>query len=135
MQDNPSNLKYNGTSKIATKIKNSSEFKSKINDIVSENPNKIFNNNEPFNLYFNDPDLHLGIKNANMTISGTLQNGSGNLSIIIEDYYDFKNESYENNSSKWYVVAINNMAWGAQEIGTINPYYITIEFDYCVNCD
>lgn len=70
-----------------------------------------------------------------MSVSGTLENGSGNLSIKIEDDYDFAHLNEENSDLPTVVKLINNMAWGAQEIGTIENYHITIEFDYCVNCE
>ncbi len=82
-------------------------------------------------------DLKLSLHEAKMTLSGTLNNGVGNLSVKITDLYDFKNNPLGNSQGvkNWTIDAINNMAWGAQEIGTISNFYVTVEFDYCVNCE
>lgn len=83
---------------------------------------------------FTSTDLKLAFHDTTMYINGSLNNGAGNLSITIKDYYDFKNEEYKAfGGLSSAVTAINDMAWGAQEIGTIGNYWITVTFDYNVN--
>ena len=135
LQSNPSDVYLGGNSTTAKQIKNSREFQDAINTIVSENYNSTLSNYKKGIIFENDMDLKLSLHNANMSVSGTLNNGLGNLSVKITDKYDFINNPLENSKGikNWSIDAINNMAWGAQEIGTISNFYVTVEFDYCVN--
>ncbi len=109
--------------------------------IAKENPNKTFDAKEVYKIIFekDDIDLWLGIHGVRMYITGQLTNGSGNLSIKMKDKYDFKSESLmepllDGNILKLGINLINNGAFLCQEMDIIKQYYITINFDYCVNC-
>lgn len=85
-------------------------------------------------LYYlrNDLDDLIGFK-YNNDVSGTLVNGASNLDVSFTDRYDFKLEN-ETSIPDDTIRFINNTAAVLEDVGVINPYYITVSFDYCVNC-
>ena len=134
-QDNPKDLHYNSKSTIAKDIQKSSEFKKLITQIATDNLNSRLNN-QKYELGLNSPDLFLSLHRTSMYVSGQLINGSGNLSITIKDRYDFDYMSYMKYPFyKWPINFVNNIAYMEQELEYIQNYNITVEFDYCVNCN
>ena len=135
LQDNPSDLNFNNESKIAKKIKKDKVFQSKIKNIAKANPNKELKNHKE-SITFNSTDLFLGIHNADLYVTGTLNDGKGKLSVKIVDTYDFDFEPYKSDQTlkRWAANAINNVAWVDYEyLGAINDYEITIDIEYYVD--
>lgn len=135
LQENPSDLHFDNESKIAKKIKKDKDFESTIKDIAKSNPNKEFKDYKEY-IEFTNTDLFLGIHNADLYVTGTLNDGKGKLSVKIVDTYDFDFAAYKSNQSLkgWVANAINNVAWVDYEyLGAINDYEITIDIEYYVD--
>lgn len=128
LQNNPSDLKFTNGDRLVETIKNSNQFKNAIKEKVLKNLTAIFYNEEVNIIFDETKDLHTSLHKITFKISGTLINGSGNLSIYASDDYDFKNES-----NYGFLTFINNIANVWEEAGWINIYTVILDFDYCVN--
>ena len=132
---NPKNVQYGSNSNISNQIKNSQAVKEKLQEIADSNPNSTINLTNQLIEFKKeeDLDLFLSFRHVYLNVSGTLVNGAGNLDVSFKDRYDFKLEN-ETSIPSDTIRFINNTAAVLEYVGVINPYYITVSFDYCVNC-
>ncbi len=125
---------YFGDNFISNKIKKDTDFKNKINEIVTETNTGFIDKNET--MEFNaSTDLKGSFHGAKIKASGNVENGCGTLDITIHDKYDFKFEpGYFNDGIRGFVFTVgNNMAWTDQYLGSIHTYdvYVVFKYDPC----
>ncbi len=133
LQDNPDNVWRGNDSRIACLINNDDAYLSALdNAIRSANGNTI---NQNLAVSFNTGDLYYSIHNANIHIEGYVQdNGSWLIHTTMTDIYDFTviqsvmsdGGDYSTQAGKGTIA--NDVAVVSQELGVINPYYITVDF-------
>lgn len=127
--------------KIVEEIKNDAQFKEKIKRIVE----KYGKDNDEFNLVdgddtdiqFDNSDLYFAIHGASIYVKGKKENEKWNLSIRIEDKYDYTKlkgikEYYKDANSvpkSMFSSFIYNLAFFSVKFGVIKEYFVNIEFD------
>ena len=140
LTDEPENLVIK-EGKIVEEIKNDAQFKEKIKRIVE----KYGKDNEEFNLVdgddtdiqFDNSDLYYAIHGASIYVKGKKINGKWNLSVKIEDRYDYTKlkgikEYYKDANSvpkSMFSSLIYNLAFFSVKFGVIKEYYVNVEFD------
>lgn len=128
MKDNPKTLTEKDLLGV---VKKSDSFKQQINNIVDSNPNGQINIKNQELIFSGFNDLGLSLHGTLLNVSGNLVDGKGKLNVTITDYYDFKYENgYGDSLADTFITGYNNTAWKWQNIGTITPYNIVIQFDY-----
>lgn len=130
----PRDIYYGRNSSVSKKIKNTAQFQNLVHDLQECYPNQKFNN-EKFTITFpynGNKDLFFGIHNADVYVSGELNNKSGKLSFIVLDKYDFT--SSKKGGFTGGAGIINNIGYIYQRLDIINNFYVMAQFDYCVNC-
>ena len=125
---------------IINKIKKSSNFVSKINEILKKHKNqKSFSikKGEEY-LIFENGDLAYSIHKADIIVKGKKINKKWNLDITITDTYDFtefkKLQEYIGKDIFMSIAgaALNNVGILATSSKVVHPYEITIKFNMTV---
>jgi len=132
LQPKPTTVSYSNSSSLAEKIKNDSEFKVAMADIIK---NQTFN--VETSMSFNtDFDLFGALHSVNMIVSPVTINGVDMYHVNMTDKYDFKYEKdYSSQSPSFWkramkagAIAGNNLAYLDMNRGAINEYRIVIDF-------
>ncbi len=132
LQPKPATVSYSNNSSLAEKIKNDSEFKEVMADIIK---NQTFN--VETSMSFNsDFDLFGALHSVSMIVSPVTINGRDMYHVSMTDTYDFKyeNDHSSQSSSFWKkamkagAIAGNNLAYLDMNRGAINEYEIVIDF-------
>lgn len=135
LQDKPGNVCYGPNSDYVNQIKNSDALNDALSNIIKNNPNadNMYYSNVPLNFGSNELNLHLSYGH---TLADIYEYRNGNnvlFSINIKDIYDYDHWKYKDYKIKyWPVVFINNCAYGFQQLGIIEEYNYSIQFDYSV---
>lgn len=107
------------------------QYIKKLVEFINANPTGEINVKNQELIFGGFNDLSLSLHGTTLNVSGNLVDGKGNLNIVITDCYDFKyEEGYGDGLKDTFVTGYNNIAWKWQNIGTITPYNIIIQFDY-----
>ena len=132
--DKPSPRYYSDKSDIADKIRNDSDFKATMKNIIT---NRMFDTVQGI-VFETDFDLFGSLHKANIVVSPVLiYDGIGDMyHVTITDTYDFKYEVEQypeaanlvKRAMKAAAIFGNNMAYCDYQCGVINTYDVTIDF-------
>ena len=124
-----------------SKIKNSSEFKQKVDELIKRysghkrkieiNSQTVNTNNEFIVMLREDEDLWFAFHNCTINVSG-IKNESNKwkLHITMFDTYDFTDwKKLEEYKESYFGNTLNNFGVVSMKYGVLKPYNIKIEFD------
>lgn len=136
LEENPENLTIID-GKVIEEIKNDSQFKEKIKEIVKEhiNESEFIAEGENVNLHFKNKDLYFAIHSANTKITGKKVNNKWNVKVLLEDTYDYSkfkmpNDYYFDTESIYksmFSSTLYNLAYFSVKFGVMKEYQIKIE--------
>lgn len=120
-----------------TNIKNDSNFKEKINNILKENKKVTsFKNKESDSLNFKDTDLYFAINNSYIKVIGNKNiDNKWDLEVILNDKYDYTKfktaKDYYNGGLQRGILSstVYNAARVSVKLGVIKEYSTTIKFN------
>lgn len=127
--------------KIVEEIKSDAQFKEKIKRIVEkygkENDEFHVDGGDDAKIQFDNSDLYFSVHGASMDIKGKKVNGKWNLSIKINDKYDYTDfkeiTDYISDANSvpksMFSSFIYNLAYFSVKFGVIKEYSVYIEFD------
>ena len=125
LQNNPTNVYRGDGSRIANLVKEDSQFKSTLNDIIEEYKNENFFNTSK-DIYFNTGDLLYSIHATSITFSGTKTSNGWQINCSFKDKYDFsKFFSYKDSPVASFA---NNIAVVCEDLKALTPYDIYVSF-------
>ena len=119
LQDNPEKWVRENNSTIVGQIRNSGEYKDKLNEIKDNLNIGILKNDDPLGIKFTTKDLSTSIGKANVDYTATEnEDGTYNVDIQITDKYNFEFHltDYEDDS---FTTSANNAAWASQYTDTV----------------
>ena len=132
LQPEPARVVYSNDSALAEKIRNDSDFKKKMSDLIE---NHDFNVERSMS-FDSDFDLFGSLHSVSLVVSPVTIDGVDMYHVYMTDTYDFKYESdYSSQSISWKTrvmkagaIAGNNLAYFDLNRGAINEYKIAIDF-------
>ena len=132
LQPEPARVVYSNDSALAEKIRNDSDFKKKMSDMIE---NHDFNAERSMS-FDSDFDLFGSLHSVSLVVSPVTIDGVDMYHVYMTDTYDFKYESdYSSQSTSWKTrvmkagaIAGNNLAYFDLNRGAINEYKIAIDF-------
>lgn len=136
LEENPENLTIT-EGKVIEEIKNNSQFKEEIKEIVKEhiNESEFIAEGENVNLHFKNKDLYFAIHSTNTKITGKKVNNKWNVKVSLEDTYDYSkfkmpNDYYFDTESIYKSIfssTLYNLAYFSVKFGVMKEYQIKIE--------
>ena len=129
LQDNPSNLSFGSSTKMASQISKASECKSIVNSFKSYVKGKKLSarTTSGSTTLNSTKDLRLAYNKVSYIASGTKKNGVWTLNITFSDTYDFETQAWKNAmTGNPAVTVLNNYAAYAQSLKAIVPYKVKI---------
>ncbi|MFH0837848.1 MAG: hypothetical protein V1880_01110 [Patescibacteria group bacterium] len=123
----PTDLEFDGESKVAEKIKEDEKFKKRLMEIKTRIGKGKLKFSAPVSIEFTSGDLFTSIGGALLDYNAIKTDEGYTVNITITDDYDFEFKGWAAYESNFFVTAMNNKALFDQYTGVIHNYSVTIE--------